>query len=346
MLRRVTDHLLRGAAAAVDRAATLAVEAGATRRRTRVAISHETRARFLERVAAEYPEQPSLDFFGPAPILSPSLRRVRGERGLGVFDAAWPSEYTPFSGTIRERYTASAQNQLALARLFLREAPRPVVVIVHGYMSGHLPLEERLWPIEQLDRLGFDVALFVLPFHGLRGRSASSIPEFPGNDPRMTNEGFRQAVTDLRGLIGWLRQRGHPRVGLFGMSLGGYTAALTATVEPGLDFLVPIVPLACLADFAREQGSLSDLPQEAATEHALLERAYRVTSPLSLLPRIAPERVLVVGARSDRVTPVGHARKLSTHFRSPILAWPGGHLLQFGRREAFERIFALIVRER
>lgn len=344
MFRRVADQLLQSAASAVDRAATLAVEARATRKRTRVGVSHEVRARFLEKIATEYPEQPSLEFFGEVAAVEPTLRRVRALSGLNVVDATWPSDYTTFSVTVRDRYTRTAQNQLALARLFIRDRPRPVVVIIHGYMSGHLPFEERLWPIEELDRLGFDTALFVLPFHGLRGRPNSRIPEFPSNDPRIANEGFRQAVGDLRGLIRWLRLRGHSRIGLLGMSLGGYTAALTATVEPGLDFLVPIIPLACLADFAREQGSLSGLPSEALLEHSLLQRAYRVTSPLALPPRITPARVLVVGARADRVTPVSHARKLATHFGSPILAWAGGHLLQFGRREAFERIFTLISR--
>lgn len=346
MLRRVADRLMHGAAAAVDRAATRAVEAHVKRGRHKVAISHPTRVSFLERVAAEYPGECFGEFFETAvPAVEPTLRQVRHQASGTVLDAAWPSNPQAFSASIRARYAATRENHLASARLFLRGSARPIVIVIHGYMSGHFALEERLWPIEELDRLGFDVGLFVLPFHGLRARPRARVPEFPGNDPRMANEGFRQAVSDLRALIAWLRRRGHSRVGLFGMSLGGYTAALTATVEPGLDFLVPIVPLACLADFAKEQGSLSSDPGQAALEHALLEGAYRVSSPLSRPSLIRPDRVLVVGARADRVTPVDHARRLSLHFKAPILAWPGGHLLQFGRRAVFQRVFALIVRE-
>jgi predicted alpha/beta hydrolase family esterase len=131
-------------------------------------------------------------------------------------------------------------------------------------------------------------------------------------------------------------------VGLFGMSLGGYTAALAATVEPELAFLVPLVPLASLADFAREQGSLSAPPAQARLEHELLERIYRPISPLSLPSRIASERALVIGARSDRVTPIAHARRLATHFSAPLIAFRGGHLLQIGRRESFERVYDLL----
>ncbi len=68
--------------------------------------------------------------------------------------------------------------------------------------------------------------------------------------------------------MAWLRQEEHPEVGVMGMSLGGYTAALLATVESGLSFCVPVIPLASLADFAREQGQLSAAPELAAEEHA------------------------------------------------------------------------------
>ena len=291
------DRLLGGAAVMVDRAVTLAVEAQSrSGRGPRIAVSHEARVAFLERIALECPSEPALSLFAePAPV-TPALRRVREERGLSVFDLSWPSQYVPCLASYRERYTRTRENELAAARFFRRASgpARPVVVIVHGYMSGSFPIEERLWPIQALDELGFDSLLFVLPFHGLRGSpKLGLVPEFPGTDPRMSIEGFLHAVFDLRACVRWLRAAGHPSVGLFGMSLGGYTAALAATVEPDLAFLVPLVPLASLADFAREQGSFSAPPAQALLEHQLLERIYRPISPLSLPSLVPPERVLV-----------------------------------------------------
>jgi hypothetical protein len=57
---------------------------------------------------------------------------------------------------------------------------------------------------------------------------------------------------------------------------------------------------------------------------------------------IAKERVLVVGARADRITPIGHARRIATHFSAPLVAFRGGHLLQLGRDRAFDRVFGLL----
>lgn len=348
MLNRVKDRLLGGAAGLVDKAVTLAVEAGSRAGRgPRIAVSHAARMAFLERIALEYPSQASLGFFPEPATPSPNLRRVTQRGSLAVFDASWPSNYTPYLASYADRYLDNRDNWSCSARLFTRSPERPVVAIVHGYMSGKFAIEERMWPLADLDELGFDVALFVLPFHGTRtGVRGSIVPEFPSTDPRMNIEGFRQAVSDLRAFVRFLRSAGHAKVGLMGMSLGGYTAALTACVEDELAFLVPVIPLASLVDFALEQGSLSHDPKESAQERELLERIYRSVSPFSLPSRVAPQNSLVVGARADRVTPITHARRLAAHLGAPLVAFKGGHLLQLGRRESFTRVYSLLERVR
>jgi pimeloyl-ACP methyl ester carboxylesterase len=246
---------------------------------------------------------------------------------------------------IREEYLGTLQNQFAYARLFESHTPRPVAILVHGYLMGRLAVDERIWPIGRFDELGLDSALVVLPFHGRRADpNRTSRPEFPGRDPRIANEGFRQVIGEIRALAAWLRRRGHPAVGVIGMSLGGYAAALAATVEAELDFVVPIIPLASLADFAFEQGSLSESPELRAREHALLERVYGLASPLARTPLVAPERLLVLGGKADRITPLSHARRLAHHLRAPLATWHGGHLLQLGRNDAFDRIAELVRR--
>jgi predicted alpha/beta hydrolase family esterase len=107
--------------------------------------------------------------------------------------------------------------------------------------------------------------------------------------------------------------------------------------------LVPLIPLASLADFALEQGALSPAPELAAREKELLERIHAPVSPLAAPSLLDPRRVLVVGARADRITPVSHARRVATHFGAPLHTWHGGHLLQFGRSEAFGKVAQLLA---
>ena len=344
MIRGLTRKMLGTAAAAVDLMATAAVTAHAQRSGQARERPHGERVRVLERLDARFQDKSLDGFFAEPRAIEPGERHVRdASRGRSVTDLSWQSAFTPLDPEISVRYASARENTVAVARRFRRGHPRPAVILIHGYMAGPFAFEERIWPVSRLDRAGFDVVLFTLPFHGLRARVGyGAVPEFPGADPRVNVEGFRQSLFDLQNLLGWLLRRGHPRVGVIGMSLGGYTAALLATAEPRLDFVVPVIPVSSLADFAREQGSLSPDPEEAATQHALLEGIYRRVSPVARPSLVPPERCLVVAAKADRVTPAAHARRLSVHLRAPLQSFYGGHLLQLGRAEAFERVIELM----
>lgn len=341
------SKVVSSAVSAVDRAMAAAMEARA--RRAPHAMSHGERMARLAEVHAAYGDEALIEepqrFFPPPPPVSFSLGRVR----RGVFEASWPSASEPYLDVVAERWLSRVENRTARARLYLAGAAgattsRPAVVIVHGYMGGHWFLEESVWPIEWLRRRGLDVALPVLPLHAGRAGARRGAPSFPSADPRLTNEGFRQAVMDIQTLIAWLRARGAPHVGVIGMSLGGYTSALVATVTE-VDFVMPILPLASIADFAREQGRLG-AGGEADEQHAALERASWVVSPLARPLRAAKGRALVVAAEHDRITPATHAARLADHFGCDLLTIRGGHLVQLGRSEAFHALARLLERER
>ncbi len=336
--------VLGAAAAAFDKAMLAAVRAGNRSTSRAESLDHEGRMKALEELRASY-ENAEGDFFvAPAPI-DPALEHVRDERRFEVVDASWTSRFEPWLPEMREKYLAHTTNQTARARLYVGRTtsrspearPRPAIVLIHGYLAGHWAIEERAWPIAWLAER-YDLALAVLPFHALRAaKDRRGPPPFPGADPRMTNEGFRQAMFDLRALVQFLLARGAPSVGVMGMSLGGYSTSLLATVERDLAFAVPIIPLASLADFAREQGRLGS-GENARLQHDALEAANRIVSPLARPSLVSPERVLVVAAASDRITPISHAERLAKHFDCEVVRFEGGHLLQFGRADAFRAI--------
>lgn len=283
--------------------------------------------------------------FFPAPdAVDPRLARVRRIAGGEVLDATWASGFMTHGGEIAPRYLGHLANRTAAARLFLHDGPaRPAVLLIHGYRCGQWSLEERVWPIEWLFELGLDVVIPVLPFHAVRAhRSGAAM--FPSSDPRMTVEGFRQSVHDLRALMDFLRGRGAPAVGAMGMSLGGYTTSLLATVDEKLDFAVPMIPLASIADLARAGGRFVGNGEEQQLQFEGLEAALRVVSPLARPSRIDGDRVLILAAAGDRITPPSHARWLSAHFNAPLTTFHGGHLLQFGRAQGFRAVGKMLGR--
>jgi pimeloyl-ACP methyl ester carboxylesterase len=272
--------------------------------------------------------------------VQPSYKRVAtGPDGGDVLDASWPSAWEPFHPALREKLLAHGPNRTAHARLHLAPTARPAVILIHGYLGGRMAIEERAWPIGWMQRRGLDVALPVLPFHAQRNDPGGGPPRFPGADPRYSLEGFRQAVADLRVLAALLRDRGGPAVGVMGMSLGGYTSALLATLDD-FAFAVPIIPLASLADFARDHGRLSPAG-EGELEHRALDQVYRPISPFTRPSRVAAERLLVVGGEADQITPIAQAERLARHLGAPLHRLPGGHLLQLGRGQAFRAVGAL-----
>lgn len=112
------------------------------------------------------------------------------------------------------------------------------------------------------------------------------------------------------------------------MSLGGYTAALLATL-PGLELACVgmVVPLSSLADFALRHGRLGE-GDGANALHAALEAVYLPSSPFARPPAVAPDRVAILAARGDQITGLGQAERLGLHFGVSPRVGPGSHLMQ------------------
>jgi dienelactone hydrolase len=331
--------------------------AAASRRKSAVVMCHAERMTLLRSYADFYDAmaQDTADYFGRPEPLTPVCRVVRrferravaGLRGE-VIDLVWPSTFQPLGPEeVSRKYLAQTHNTRAHARWFRHgDRPRPTLMLLHGYLGGMPAVEERLWPIGHWFDRGLDVMLTCLPFHGPRAdpRRRLARPRFPSGDPRFTVEGFRQVVFDHRALVHYLLEGRASAVGVMGVSLGGYSTALLATLEPQLACAVPVVPLASLSRFAQANGRLAGDPAEQDALRDVLDRVYRTVDPLGYPPQIPAERTLVIAGRRDRVTPVEHAERIAAHLGAPLVLFEGGHLLQTGRRRALHQAEQLFER--
>ncbi len=340
-MQRATQRLCGAAAAAVDLAVRRTALARTGGQRHAKTLRHEVRIALMHRLKDRYQRLGAYEHFFREPrfiVPKEEVQLIRPD-GARIVDVSWASDYRTFLPEVQEQYDRSEENRTATARLVLHAEPRPMAVLIHGYLGGVHRMEQRIWPLPFLERLGMDVALFVLPFHGPRMRRRfGELPPFPGAEPRITNEGFRQAMADFQDFVGWASARGHEKIGVMGMSLGGFTTALAATVESKLSFAIPIIPLASIADAARLNGHLGDTPEEDVAQHKALEAVHKMTSPLHRKLAIPSSTVLVIGAEADRITPIENARKLAQHFGCRLETMHGGHLVQFGRSDRFRSI--------
>ncbi len=333
------------ATAAVDRGVVRMMERRMSSSVPRASMPRDARARLIE-LAATYRDgtlgAPSRFFPGPPPA-EVTVRAELDAFGVPVSHVSFPSGYRPFLPAYRDEHHRWIENHTAHARLYGR-GDRPVMICLHGWGGGTWWFEERAFVVGYWLRRGFDVALFQLPFHGERapGRGGRSGAMFPSANLVRTNEAFGQAIFDLRAFAAWLRTRGAPSIGVIGMSLGGYTTALWASLDEQLAFAIAMIPAVSMSELMWRHGEESPARRRAVAAGVsgdLLDDVFAVHAPTTRPPRLPRERLMIVAGRGDRITPPDQAETLWRHWGECELHWfPGGHLAQVGRGDAFRAI--------
>ena len=190
-----------------------------------------------------------------------------------------------------------ADDGVRLAGWFLPRPGAPAIVLLHGY------------PAEKAD---------LLPLAGaLAPEFATLLVDqryFGASEGAATTLGFRERA-DLKRVLDFLDARGAPAVGVFGFSLGGAVALLTAAEDPRVRAIVAYAPFADLKALGHELYGWMWLARYPFVEAMLLwsrlifgaditrpspaEAAARLTVP-----------VLLVHSREDEQIPFRHAERL------------------------------------
>jgi pimeloyl-ACP methyl ester carboxylesterase len=221
------------------------------------------------------------------------------------------------------RWAGNTCNDTVLVRLLRHpKIERPWVVCLHGFGQGASRFDLiALWANYFHAALGFNVAVPVLPLHGPRRSPGSG--QLLSIDLAMTLHGIGQAIWDVRRLLRWIKNSTGSPVGVYGLSLGGYLAALLAGTEP-VDCVAAGIPftdvLGLMAHHDAPPEYLDILRSDAA------EDAFRVVSPLAVTPLVAPNRRALFVARGDQFIPASQSVALAQAWdQSPVHSYSGGH---------------------
>lgn len=285
--------------------------------------------------------------------LTPRSIRHLG-RTVDLAELVFESEYEPHPGEpARERWLAQEENSTAVA--WVLEHPkgsRPWLVAVHGFGMGQPGVNMTglmaRWIHEEL---GLNVVMPVLPLHGPRSVTRMSgggllQPEFAS-----VLHMFSQAVWDVRRTIDWIRARSDASVGLYGVSLGAYVAALVAGFVDELACLVAGIPAVDFSSLARdnEPWIFKAYGNELQTDWGLVDQVMYPVSPLTYAPRLPQEKRFIYAGVADRVARPEQARALWRHWGRPEIEWmSSGHVMgsmkrtlrPLLRRIAGEHLFA------
>jgi hypothetical protein len=261
-----------------------------------------------------------------------------------------PSEYAPHPEEPgRERWLGRVPVATAHAWLLRHaDAGRPWLICIHGYRMGHAGMDLPAFRAAQLrDRFGVNVLLPVLPLHGPRRVGRLSGDGFFGADIVDMVHAEAQAIWDLRRWLGWIRAQGEARIGVYGLSLGGYNAALLACLDAELACVVAGIPATDLAGLVWRHGPehILRIAEQRGFERDRAERVLRVVSPLALPPLVPRERRFVFGGNADQLVPADHVLRLVAHWGEPKTLWYEGAHLGFGVHAAPAQFLAEALRE-
>jgi pimeloyl-ACP methyl ester carboxylesterase len=264
-----------------------------------------------------------------------AFRAPGGSVSLLAFD----SPYVAANPALREDYAHHTRNGKAWAQHWRHDdGPRPTLCVIHGFGASPYALNSAFFALPWLYGKGYDVLLYLLPFHGPR-RDVLSVLDGSGlfaHGPSQFNEAMLQAVHDFRIFLDHLEASGVRQFGVTGLSLGGYVSALLAAVEGRLRVAIPNAPVTSLPELIRDYFPanagvlISSLLHRIPLREA--EEAIAVHSPLNYRPLLRKDRLMIIGGLGDRLTPPEQTQLLWEHWRRPRLHWyPGNHLLHVNR---------------
>jgi dienelactone hydrolase len=300
-----------------------------------------------------------LAVFGQTPLLAEEPRTV--ERGSTLFTCApgepqsaerfllpaaafdWQSER---ASTVSDHFeiwnvtfpspvkTPEELNNTVHCEYFHARQPgrRPAVIVLH-ILGGDFPLS-RLF-CNALAQHGVHALFLKMPYYGPR-RDPASKRRMVSADPHETVAGMTQAVLDIRYAAAWLASRPEvdaEQLGIFGISLGGITAALAATAEPRIKNVCLLLAGGSIGQAGWDSAEARPLRDQWLAQGGTRDEFIRILSAVDPVTHAAAargKRILMLNASNDEVIPRTCTEALWTALGQPPLKWySGGHYSVF-----------------
>ncbi len=348
----VADIALRTAIASLLAATMLPTMLGGLRR-TGVQAEHEQLQFYAETAAAK---DPTLSFPAPTSVPRVSSRPANPIAGWmakgNVENIRFKSSFEAINPALREQCGGFERNNVVRAQHWRHDdGPHPTLCVIHGFMGSPYLFNGLFFSLPWFFRSGYDVLLYTMPFHGARAERGSPFSGygFFANGFSGFAEAMAQAVHDFRSVIDYLEYTGVDRIALTGMSLGGYTSALIASVDDRIQAVIPNVPVV-----APDQTVDAWFPANkviglrnllSRTDSGLTKAATQFSSPLNYQPLVPKDRRLIITGLGDRLAPPEQAEMLWEHWDRCAFHWfPGNHILHVSQPDYLRRMTKFMSR--
>ena len=178
------------------------------------------------------------------------------------------------------------------------------IIFVHGWRADNLDRLGKVFLNSFIER-NYNIYNYVLPFHMERSPDTSlySGEYFVSADVSRTLKSEQQSISDIRGLISYIKAEKKGKIIIIGLSLGGITTNLLGEVEENIDVLISLFYANDLSYtiFETEAGKLikKDFLKNNFS-YSLLKESWEVINPSLRKPIIDVNKILLVSGKYDK----------------------------------------------
>lgn len=263
-----------------------------------------------------------------------------------VHNIRFDSSFTAVNPALRDQCRNFKRNNVVHAQHWRHDdGPRPTLCVIHGFMGSPYLFNGLFFSLPWFYRSGYDVLLYTMPFHGPRAERGSPFSGygFFANGFSGFAEAMAQAVHDFRSVIDYLEFTGVDRIALTGMSLGGYTSALIASVDDRIQAVIPNVPVVAPDQTVDEWFPANKVValrnMLSSNDSDIVKAATMYSSPLNYQPLVPKDRRLIITGLGDRLAPPEQAEMLWNHWDRCAFHWfPGNHILHVSQPDYLRRM--------
>ncbi|MDZ4742244.1 MAG: alpha/beta hydrolase family protein [Verrucomicrobiota bacterium] len=203
----------------------------------------------------------------------------------------------------------------------------PVMIFMHGFMSAS-DTGYHIW-CKLMNKRGINAIFLHLPYHySRRPKNFVSGELAISADLTRLAEGIRQSVKELRLLISDLKTLGTPKIGLFGMSYGGWIGALTTRVDTNVNLLTMVEPIVDISHVMWESLAARTMRrqlQKKGVGEESLSRLFSLVCPFEGQANCPGENILMLAGSYDQIAPPHHVKRLAQYWGAHYREYAQAH---------------------
>lgn len=178
------------------------------------------------------------------------------------------------------------------------------VILIHGWRSDKLNRLENVF-LDSFIEKKYDVYSYILPFHMERCPDTSlySGEYFFSANVNRTLKSVQQAISDIRALISYIKEKRKGKIIVIGLSLGGLISNLLCEVEEDIDILISLFYANDLSFTAFETTAGKFIKEDFIKnnfDRNILRKSWSIINPSLGKPIIDLNKILLISGTYDK----------------------------------------------